>query len=37
MLLEKLIQNLKAKGAVFQRADRTVEEFRKRNKVPKAA
>jgi len=37
MLLEKLIRTLKDKGAVFQRADHTVEEFRKRTKARKAA
>ena len=37
MMLEKFIQYLKSKGAVFQRADHTVEEFRKRSKVRKAA
>ena len=37
MMLEKLIRTLKDKGAVFQRADRTVEEFRKRTPQRKAA
>ena len=33
MMLEKLIRKLKDKGAVFQRMDETVEEFRRRSKA----
>jgi hypothetical protein len=35
MMLERLIQRMKEEGAVFQRVDHTVEEFRRR--VPLAA
>jgi peptidoglycan/xylan/chitin deacetylase (PgdA/CDA1 family) len=31
MMLERLIETMKAEGAVFQRVDDTVEEFRKRS------
>jgi peptidoglycan-N-acetylglucosamine deacetylase len=31
MMLERLIQSMKADGAVFQRIDETVEEFRQRS------
>jgi peptidoglycan/xylan/chitin deacetylase (PgdA/CDA1 family) len=31
MMLEQLIRKLKDNGAVFQRVDRTVEEFRRRS------
>lgn len=30
MMLEQLIRNLKGNGAVFQRVDQTVEEFKRR-------
>jgi hypothetical protein len=30
MMLERLIQRVKESGAVFQRIDETVEEFRQR-------
>ena len=33
MMLERLIQRMKDEGAVFQRVDRTVEEFRQRAAV----
>ncbi len=35
MMLEKLIRTLKDKGAVFQRADQTVEEFKRRTAAKK--
>jgi peptidoglycan/xylan/chitin deacetylase (PgdA/CDA1 family) len=34
MMLERLIQRMKEDGAVFQRVDRTVEEFRQRMPLP---
>jgi peptidoglycan-N-acetylglucosamine deacetylase len=34
MMLERLIQRMKEEGAVFQRVDRTVEEFRERVAQP---
>ena len=32
MMLERLIKQLKQNGAVFQRVDETVQEFRRRNR-----
>jgi hypothetical protein len=34
MMLERLIQSMKESGAVFQRVDDTVEEFKQRCSVP---
>jgi peptidoglycan/xylan/chitin deacetylase (PgdA/CDA1 family) len=34
MMLERLIQSMKESGAVFQRVDDTVEEFKQRSSVP---
>jgi len=31
-MLERLIKQLKQNGAVFQRVDETVQEFRRRNR-----
>jgi hypothetical protein len=36
MMLEKLIRKLKDKGAVFQRMDETVEEFKSPTKAKKS-
>jgi peptidoglycan/xylan/chitin deacetylase (PgdA/CDA1 family) len=35
MMLEKLIRKLKDKGAVFQRVDETVEEFKRQTGATK--
>jgi peptidoglycan/xylan/chitin deacetylase (PgdA/CDA1 family) len=34
MMLERLIRRMKDEGAVFQRIDETVQEFRQRSAVP---
>jgi peptidoglycan-N-acetylglucosamine deacetylase len=34
MMLERLIQTMKEEGAVFQRVDETVDEFKARAPVP---
>jgi len=37
IMLERLIQRLRDEGAVFQRVDETVEEFKSRNPAPQVA